>query len=137
MTIDKEVGSDDRKDSAGAGGTEKQDPSAEELPPINFHVEFWKALTKSFRFTLLTIASYGFLLLPSAGLALIGMGYDAKVSEEYAKDPVNQVFLKSWVWKTTMLCFVIVRTAQPIILAKFDKTINNKIGVIISDDVED
>ena len=30
-----------------------------------------------------------------------------------------------------------IRTAQPIILAKMDKTINNKIGVIISDDVED
>lgn len=36
-----------------------------------------------------------------------------------------------------MLCFALVRTAQPIILAKMDKTINNKIGVIISDDVED
>ena len=51
-------------------GTEKQDPNGEELPPINFHVEFWKALTKSFRFTLLTIASYGFLLLPSGGLGM-------------------------------------------------------------------
>ena len=38
-------------------------------------MELWKALTKSFRFTLLNIASYGFLLLPSSGLAMIALGY--------------------------------------------------------------
>ena len=70
-------------------------------------------------------------------LALLGAGYDNYVSAEYATDPVNKIFLNPFFWKTTMLCFVIVRTAQPIILAKMDKTINNKIGVIISDDVED
>ena len=47
----------------------------ENREPINFNVELWKALTKSFRFTLLNIASYGFLLLPSSGLAMIAMGY--------------------------------------------------------------
>ena len=76
----------------------------------------------------------------SSYIIVLGAGYGADskwVSEEYEEDPVNKVFLKPMIWKTTMLCFVIVRTAQPIILAKMDKTINNKIGVIISDDVED
>jgi len=138
--IDKKKDNEDSDGGSGSGKDKAGSENPEDVPPINFWLEFWKALTKSFRFTLFTIASYGFLLLPSAGLALLGAGYGADskwVSEEYEKDPVNKVFLKPMVWKTTMLCFVIVRTAQPIILAKMDKTINNKIGVIISDDVED
>jgi len=96
----------------------------------------------------LNIASYGFLLLPSSGLAMIAMGY-SKYDEielpfakpdymsKYAENPTGQIFLPHLMWKITILCFVVIRTAQPIILAKMDKTINNKIGVIISDDVED
>ncbi len=123
------------KESANAAN--KDEKEKEEAPPINLNVELWKALTKSFRFTILTIVSYGFLLLPSMGLALLGMGYHEYVNQEYAEDPTNLVFLKTFWWRFTMLLFVLVRTAQPIILAKMDKTINNKIGVIISDDVED
>ena len=139
--IDKKKENEDCSDGGSGSGKDKAgSENPEDVPPVNFWIEFWKALTKSFRFTLFTIASYGFLLLPSAGLALLGAGYTAEskwVSQDYENDPVNKVFLKPMVWKTTMLCFVIVRTAQPIILAKMDKTINNKIGVIISDDVED
>lgn len=128
------------KKAGGDKENEKQDQAGngtEEAPPLNLNVELWKALTKSFRFTILTIASYGFLLLPSSGLALLGMGYHDYITEDYASDPTNKVFLSTFQWRATMLCFVVVRTAQPIILAKMDKTINNKIGVIISDDVED
>ena len=59
------------------------------------------------------------------------------MDEDYAQAPEHQIFLPNKYWRSTMMCFVIVRTAQPIILAKIDTTINNKIGVIISDDVED
>ena len=47
----------------------------EDAQPININVELWKALTKSFKFTLLNIASYGFLLLPSSGLTMLAMKY--------------------------------------------------------------
>lgn len=127
-----------KKDSKESIKEEKQEGEAGEAqPPLNLNVELSKALTKSFRFTLLTIASYGFLLLPSAGLGLLGMGYDEYVSTDYAKNPTSLVYLSTMQWRATILFFVLVRTAQPIILAKMDKTINNKIGVIISDDVED
>ena len=108
--------------------------------PINLNLELWKALTNSFRFALVTIASYGFLLLPSSGLALLGLGYDEyakQISPEYAKDPTSNFYLSTVAWRISMALFVALRTLQPIVLAKMDKTISNKIGVIISDDVED
>ena len=47
----------------------------EDAQPININVELWKALTKSFKFTLLNIASYGFLLLPCSGLTMLALNY--------------------------------------------------------------
>lgn len=130
------MGSDQRADS-------KEEPDKDnelEVVPINLNLELWKALTKSFRFALVTIASYGFLLLPSSGLALMGLGYDEytrQISPKYAENPTREFYLSSLMWRASMALFVGIRTLQPIVLAKMDKTISNKIGVIISDDVED
>ena len=70
-------------------GDEKEKP--EEMQPININEELWKALTKSFRFTLLNIASYGFLLLPSSGMAMIGMGYNDYITDNYARVSRNSM----------------------------------------------
>lgn len=134
-TNERLMGSDQRADSKEDSGDKEL-----EVVPINLNLELWKALTKSFRFALVTIASYGFLLLPSSGLALRGLGYDEytqQISPEYAENPTSQFYLSSIVWRASMALFVAIRTLQPIVLAKMDKTISNKIGVIISDDVED
>lgn len=104
-------------------------------PQSSLNVELWRALTKSFRYTLVNIATYVFLLLPSSGLAMVTIHYTDYIPNDYLKNPTGEIFLPSWLWRLTMFFFVLSRTAQPIILAKMDKVINNKIGVIISDDV--
>ena len=68
LTDRKECTDGTPNDQAGGGATKDEKGEAkDESPPINFNVELRRSLTKSFRFTILTIASYGFLLLPSSG----------------------------------------------------------------------
>ena len=105
------------------GGTPATDQSLTALQAL------WKAFTKSFRLSLLDIATYIFFIAPSLGMfpcPFIG------VFSSYILCG-DSIFLNEAMRKIFLLIFVIARTLQPLLLMINDKLLKKKIGAIVRD----
>ena len=106
-----------------------------------FHVksrlqEFWKAFTKSFRYSLIDTVSYLLFIAPTFGL--ISCMFDAPTFiEEPIQFCVSFAHISLLTKKTLLLIFVLARTLQPAMLMTSDKGLKKKVGAIVSDDLED
>ena len=98
-----------------------------------------RAFVKSFRLSLLTIASYFLLMAPNFGEAFCAVPVWFLDTSNSALcrgdgDRVTRVVFTFLVRRALALLFVAARTAQPVLLMMSDKSLKKKIGDIVSDD---
>jgi hypothetical protein len=83
-------------------------------------------------FIQINILTYVFFMMPSLGIGLEAAGYSNILGHlGHVLGGDNGIFLTTWVWKGSILLFMVSRTAMPIIMAKTDKALLAKIHVII------
>jgi hypothetical protein len=82
--------------------------------------------------TQINILTYIFFMMPSLGIGLEAAGYSNILGHlGHVLGGENGIFLTTWLWKGSILLFMLSRTAMPIIMAKTDKALLAKIHVII------
>jgi len=80
----------------------------------------------------INILTYIFFMMPSLGIGLEAAGYSNILGHlGHVLGGENGIFLTTWLWKGSILLFMLSRTAMPIIMAKTDKALLAKIHVII------